>query len=64
MIRSALRRRDTLIAQLAGQLADSRAREAALRERLAWFQAAMQAEPRLRLVPGQAPRSAARRTAR
>ena len=61
------RRRDDLIVQLAGQLADSRAREAdarsrelslaainaSLTERLAWYQASMGAAPSpLRLVPG------------
>lgn len=44
MIRSS--RRNALIASLAGQLADSRAREAALRERLDWFSAAMADEPK------------------
>ena len=56
-------RRDQLIVQLAGQLADSRAREALLAERLAWYQASI-AEmppqtPGLRLVPAQAPRRSA-----
>lgn len=63
-----LRCRDALIARLAGQLADSRAREAALAERLAWYQAAVQegTPPVLRAVSGgQAPRrSPARRTSR
>ena len=59
-----LRRRDRLIAELAGQLADSRAREAALAERLAWYQAAVESRPLLRAVRGQAPRSDARLTSR
>ena len=43
------RRRDRLIMELAGQLAYSRAREAALTERLAWYQAA-KPKPELRIV--------------
>jgi hypothetical protein len=43
------RRRDRLIMELAGQLAYSRAREAALTERLAWYQAA-KPKPALRSV--------------
>jgi hypothetical protein len=43
------RRRDRLIMELAGQLAYSRAREAALTERLAWYQAA-KPQPELRIV--------------
>jgi hypothetical protein len=43
------RRRDRLIMELAGQLAYSRAREAALTERLAWYQAA-KPKPELRSV--------------
>ena len=54
-----LRRRDRLIAELAGQLADSRAREAALAERLAWYQATVDKPSGLWVVPAQAPRSAA-----
>ena len=54
-----LRRRDRLIAELAGQLADSRAREAALAERLEWYKAAVESRPLLRAVRGQAPRSVA-----
>ena len=52
------RRRDQLIIQLAGQLADSRAREAALRERLAWYQTLVGETPvpGLRAVPHYAPR--------
>ena len=47
------------------RLADSRAREATLAERLAWYQAALQGEPCLHLVEsGQALPSAARRTFR
>ena len=65
------RRRDSLVIQLAGQLADAREREGVLRERLAWFEAAMPSQaPALRLADGcgsgyepHAPRrSAARRT--
>ena len=53
------RRRDQLIIQLAGQLADSRAREAALRERLAWYQTVVGETPvPLRGVPDYAPRGA------
>ena len=64
-----MRRRDLLIVQLAGQLADSRAREALLAERLSWYQAALPDMPApvpapLRLVQPQAdariPRSNAR----
>ena len=52
------RRRDEIIVQLAGHLADSRAREATLAARLAWYQATV-AEmapdaPGLTLVPPQA----------
>ena len=55
-------RRDALIIQLTGQLADARAREAALLERLAWYQAAMKDAPgQLRLVPDVKPRAAQRR---
>jgi hypothetical protein len=43
------RRRDHLIMQLSCQLADSRAREAALTERLAWYEAA-KPMPALRLA--------------
>ena len=62
-------RRDALVVQLAGQLADARAREAAALERLAWVEAALAnapALPPLRMVSSasQAPRSAARRTSR
>lgn len=66
-------RRNRLIAELAGQLADSREQNGVLRERLAWYQAAVDGTPPqaapLRLVNGpaygrQAPRSAARRTSR
>ena len=57
-IQSMFRRRDQLVIQLAGQLADSRAREAALRERLAWYQTVVGESPvpGLRAVPGYAPR--------
>ena len=63
-----MRRRDLLIVQLAGQLADSRAREALLAERLSWYQAAVDmpapVPAPLRLVQPQAdariPRSNAR----
>ena len=59
-IQSMFRRRDQLVIQLAGQLADSRAREAALTERLAWYQTVVSETPRpgLRAVPRYAPRSA------
>ena len=40
------RRRDNLIMQLSCQLADSRAREAALRERLTWYQTVVGETPR------------------
>jgi hypothetical protein len=39
------RRRDHLVMQLSCQLADSRAREAALRERLAWYQTVVGESP-------------------
>ena len=52
-----VRRRDHLIIQLAAQLADSRAREAALTERLTWYQTVVGESPvPLRAVPGYAPR--------
>lgn len=44
------RRRDALIINLAGQLADSRAREAELAEQLKWHQLALGSE--LRARPG------------
>ena len=59
-----MRRRDRLVAELAGQLADARAREAALAERLEWYKAAVDSRPLLRAVRGQAPRSDARLTSR
>ena len=40
------RRRDHLVMQLSCQLADSRAREAALTERLAWYQSVVSETPR------------------
>ena len=52
MIPGRFRRRDRLVTLLAGQLADSRAREAALAERVAWYQAAMDGRPALRAVRG------------
>ena len=55
------RRRDAVIIQLAGQLADARAREAALIERLNWYQQVVNGEPPLRLVPDPTPRAARRR---
>ena len=66
------KRRDALLVQLAGQLADSRAREvaqaavnASLVERLAWYQASMGAAPTpLRLVPGGPRQRDARLTCR
>jgi hypothetical protein len=59
-VQSVFRRRDQLIVQLAGQLADSRAREAALRERLTWYQTVVGETPVpvLRAVPHYAPRDA------
>lgn len=53
-------RRDVLVTRLAGDLADSRGRECALAERLAWYQAAAPV-PSLHLVRDQPP---ARRTSR
>ena len=70
------RRRDGLVIQLAGQLADAREQNGVLREQNAWLRAAMTDEPAtLRLVDGcsaafeyappQAPRrSTARLTSR
>ena len=56
------RRRDAVIIQLAGQLADAREQNGILRERLAWFEAAMPSQaPALRLVTPTPP--AARRRA-
>ena len=47
------RRRDQLIVQLAGQLADSRAREAKMAERLEWFEAALADSPFVSAEGGQ-----------
>ena len=67
------RRRDSLVAQLAGQLADAREQNGLLRERLRWYQAAIpehDAVPALHLRAdgptgfgnrGQAPRRSAAR---
>lgn len=66
-----MRRRDQLLARLAGELAASREREGVLRERLAWFEASMPPQA-LRLADaagsgaafaGQAPRRSAARSA-
>ena len=66
MLAVRMRRRDQLVAQLAGQLAESREREGVLLERLRWYQAAVPDAPpalALRLVEPYAPlRSAARLT--
>ena len=59
-----MRRRDRLIAQMARQLADKSAENAALTERLEWYKAAMAERPVLRVVPPQAVRSEALRTSR
>ena len=57
----ARRRRDELIIRLVGQLADARSREAALIERLTWYQATtgtpvlhlVQAEGQSRVAPAR-----------
>ena len=58
------RRRDSLVIQLAGQLADAREQNGVLRERLRWYQASMPGTapaPTLHLVEPYAPlRSASR----
>jgi hypothetical protein len=62
-------RRDALIVQLAGQLADAREQNGVLLERLRWFEAAMPDMPSLKLADGrtgsrqygQAPRRSAAR---
>ena len=58
------RRRDSLVIQLAGQLAEAREQNGILAERLRWYQASMPSTPPapgLRLVEPYAPlRSASR----
>ena len=50
------RRRDAVIIQLAGQLAEAREQNGVLLERLAWYAAAMNGEaPPLRLVTPKPP---------